>query len=96
MKKEFLVVKLFVMFGFNYHDPKEFITYICEKAGKSYLFNHLMEKFDYVYDKYGCHAVMQRFFVELDEEMKEYLVDYAINVYGPDGMSSTYKEYKSL
>lgn len=93
MRKDYLAIKMFVMFGYNYSSPKEFITYICEKTQKSYLIDHLTEKFSYIYDKFGSHAVMNRFFVELDSEMQEALVEYAINVYAPQGMSRAYAEY---
>ena len=96
MRKEFLAIKFFVMFGYNYSKPEEFINYICEKTGRIHLKEHLMEKFDDIYDRYGSHAVMNRFFVELDSDLQEALVDYAINVYAPCGMATRYEEYKNL
>ena len=96
MRKEFLAIHLFVKFGYNYNDPDEFINYICEKTGKNYLKDHLKGKFSQIYEIYGCYAVMNRFFVELDEDLQEALVDYAINVYSPEGMAMKYAEYKSL
>ena len=96
MRKDFLAVLLFVKFGFNYSNPKEFITYICEKTQKRYLIDHLVSKFNSLYDNYGCHAIMQVFFCELDSELQEALVDYALNVYAPVGMETKYNEYKSL
>ncbi len=96
MRKEFLAVLLFVKFGFNFSNPKEFITYICEKTHKEHLFNHLNSKFQHLYDTFGCHAVMFCFFCEIDSDLQEALVDYAILVYAPQGMSTKYEEYKSL
>jgi len=96
MRKEFLAVLLFVKFGYNFNEPKEFINYICEKTKKKYLVDHLYEKFCSIYDRYGSHAVMNRFFVELDSDLQEALVEYAINVYAPCGMATRYEEYKNL
>ena len=96
MRKEFLAVLLFVKFGYNYPDPKEFISYICEKCNKQYLKEHLEFKFEAIYDDYGSHGVMNYFFVELDSDLQEALVDYAINVYAPAGMATKYEEYKTL
>jgi len=96
MRKEFLAVLLFVKFGFNFSSPKEFIAHICEKNQKMYLVEHLVSKFYHLYETFGCHAVMFCFFCELDSDLQEALVDYAINVYAPHGMETKYEEYKSL
>ena len=96
MRKEFLAVMLFVKFGFNFSNPKEFITYICEKTHKMYLVDHLVAKFNHLYKEFGAHAVMPCFLCEIDSDLQEALVDYAINVYAPHGMSTKYEEYKSL
>ena len=96
MRKEYLAVLLFVKFGFNFSNPKEFITHICEKTQKMYLVDHLVGKFNHIYDIYGSYAVMNLFFVELDRDLQEALVEYAINVYAPVGMETKYAEYKSL
>ena len=95
MRKEFLAILMFVKFGYNFNDLS-FIDYICEKCGKSYLKNHLKGKWNFDYDTFGSHGVMNYFFVELDSDLQEALVDYAINVYSPDGMKTKYEEYKSL
>ena len=51
-----LLVHIFVKFGYNYPNPKEFINYICGKTGKNYLKEHLRGKFNQIYDDYGSHA----------------------------------------
>ena len=96
MRKEMLLIHIFVKFGYNYPNPEEFINYICEKTGKNYLKEHLRGKFNQIYDIYGCHAVMNYFFIELDLDLQEALVDYALNVYAPVGMETKYEEYKAL
>lgn len=95
-KQNFLAVTAFVYFGFNYTDPKEFIRYICDKTNESYLYDHLMEKFNSLYDRHGSRAVMQCFFCELETDLREALVDYAIKVYYPVGMKPTDEEKKLL
>lgn len=96
MKKEFLAIMLFVKFGYNYPDVKCMINYICKKTGKMYLEKHLLAKFNQDYEIFGSHAVMNYFFCDIDRDLQEALVDYAINVYAPHGMATTYEEYKSL
>ena len=96
MKKEYLAVLLFVKFGYNYPNPDKFINYICEKTGRTYLKDHLKEKFSRHCKLFGTYAVMNMFFSEIDSELQEALVDYAINVYAPKDMASKYEEYKNL
>ena len=96
MRKEFLISIIWVKFGYNYSNPDDFINYICEKVGRPWLKDHLREKFDDIYDRYGSHAVMNAFLCELDEELQQALVEYAMNVYAPNGMGTKYEEYKSL
>ena len=40
-----------------------------------------MKKFSFLYEKYGSNAVMNRFFVELDQENQQKLIDYVMNNY---------------
>lgn len=96
MRKEFLAILLFVKFGFNFSNPKEFIPHICKQTNKTYLIDHLVSKFLHLYETFGSHAVMFCFFCEIDSDLQEALVEYAINVYAPHGMSTRYEEYKSL
>lgn len=97
MRKEFLAVKIFVKFGYNYYDPKEFIDYICKKCQKSYLKEHLLAKFNHIASLGGNSAGwVCTFFCDIDGDLQEALVDYAVNVWGVDGMYKTYEEYKSL
>ena len=96
MRKEFLAIMIFVKFGYNFSDPNEFINYICEKCDKQYLKDHLRKKFDHIYEDFGSHAVMNYFLCELDGDLQEALVEYALNVYAPEGMFTKYEEYKSL
>jgi len=81
------------MWCFNYDCPNTFISYMCKKAGKERLKEHILEKWDYVYETYGYRAAMNVFYTELDEGFKNALVDYVINVYAPRGMKSTYEKY---
>ena len=95
-RKIFLAIHIFVKFGYNYPNPDEFITYICEKTDRMYLKEHLREKFNHIYNTFGAHAVMNYFMCELSYDLQEALVDYAINIYGPKGMKTMYEEYKSI
>lgn len=94
LRRNLLAIRIFVKFGYNYNDVDEFLDYICEKTGKMWLKDQLKNKFMEIYDMFGCHAVMNYFFCEIDLDLQEALVDYALNVYGPVGMKCDYEEYK--
>ena len=87
---------IWVKFCFNFPEPELFIDYICDSCKKMYLKDHLRRKFDYYYDEYGSDAAMNRFLVELDGDLQESLVDYAINVWGKIGMQTRYEELMKL
>lgn len=96
-RQNYLVAKAFVYFGYNFSNPKEFIHYICEKTGHGKIMeDHLFNKWCGLYDDFGCHAVMNKFFVEINEELREALVEYAIKVYFPNGFPSASDEDKKL
>lgn len=96
MKKIQLATKIWIKWCYNWYEPEEFIAYICEKTGKTNIKDHLLEKWNRYYDLYGCRSVMNDFYLELDSDLQDALVDYALNVYGPIGMMYTYKEYSKL
>lgn len=96
MKKNLLVAKIWVKFCMGYPDIREVIKWICEKTDNKFLYDHLYGKFCYWYDKSGSDGVMTRFYCELDSTMQSALVEYAIKVWGPKGMYSTYDELVAL
>lgn len=96
MKRNQLVAKTWIYFTFNYGDPKEVIDYICKKTNKEWLKAHLEGKFNHIYDTFGSSAVMNRFYTELDKNLREALVDYALMVYAPIGMRLTEEEIAML
>lgn len=95
-KKAFLIAKVWVYFGYNYPDPKEFVKYICEKCDKMWMYKHTMRKFDHIYDVYGPHAVMNRFYADLDADLCDALVEYAIKFYAPTAFHWTEEEKEIL
>lgn len=96
-KQNYLAVKAFVYFGFCFPDPKEFIHYICEKTGHNDVMeNHLLNKWNGLIEKFGCYAVMNQFFGDIDKEMKEALVEYAVKVYFPKGFTLSEEEKQIL
>ena len=96
MDKIYLATKIWVMWCYNFHNPQTFISYICEKCDKMYVKDHLIAKWTSLYEMFGCRSVMMDFYAEIDKDLQEALVDYAINVYGPVGMKTTYEEYIRL
>lgn len=95
-KKAFLVTKVWVYFGYNYSDPKDFVRYICEKCDKIWLYKHTLAKFDNIYDLYGANAVMNRFYADLDADLRDALVEYAIKFYAPTAFHWTDEEKEIL
>ena len=95
-RKEQLAVNLWIMWCYNFHQPKTFVKYICEKCDKMYLMDHLMAKWTNLYESNGFRSVMNDFYVELDLDLQEALVDYALNVYAPKGMAMMHEEWKQL
>lgn len=67
-----------VYWCFNYHYPQQWIP---ELWGNGAMGEHMMKKFKFLYEKYGSSGVMNRFFVELDQENQEKLIDYVMNNY---------------
>lgn len=91
MNKIYLTTKIWVMWSYNFDCPETFISWICETTNKSYLKSHLMAKWNHLYETFGYRSVMNDFYTELDADLQQALVDYAINVYAPRGMKSIYK-----
>lgn len=81
------------MWCYNFDSPETFINYICEKTGKERLKDHLLSKWNHLYETFGNRSVMNDFYIELDEGFKNALVDYAFNVYAPRGMKSVYEKF---
>lgn len=67
-----------VYWCFNYHYPQEWIPKLW---GEGAMGEHMMKKFKFLYEKYGSNAVMNRFFVELDQENQQKLIDYVMSNY---------------
>lgn len=68
-------ISKFVFFGYNY--PHDFIQQIWRD--EQVIANHLQNKFDMFYKKVGPNAVMNRFYVELDNENREKLERYILS-----------------
>lgn len=96
MEQNYLAIQNFIMFGFNYHEPKEFCKYIADKVGRPWMASWLEEKFSDCYQSYGSHAVMPVFFTELDSGCRNALIDYALKEYAPQGMCLNDEQKKLL
>ena len=81
-----LAIKAWVYFTFNYYDPKEFIKYICEKAGRPDLQEHFYQKFSDIYERVGSKAAMNCFYCELSPTYQSYLAEYAVKIYALNGI----------
>lgn len=76
--KENEVVNAWVMFGYNYPQPSEFISTICAKCKKMYLVDHLLGKWRALYDTLSSRAVMNAFYSRIDADLQEALTEYAL------------------
>jgi hypothetical protein len=68
-------VTKWIYWCFNYTEPKEFIAVIAG-GENSYLYQHYLSKFNALYERVGADAVMNRFFLELDGEHRQKLLQY--------------------
>lgn len=73
-------VTKWVYWCFNYHRPEEFIEAMVGSK-EHYLYQHFLDKFNGICKKYGSDAAMNRFFVELDEEWRQKLLEYVEKSY---------------
>ena len=96
MEKVYLTTKIWVMWCYNFDSPETFISYICEQTGKSYLKSHLLAKWNHYYEMFGCRSVMNDFYTELDSDLQQALIDYAVLIYAPRGMKSVYEKLGNL
>ena len=96
MDKVYLTTKIWIMWCYNFDCPETFISYICEQTSKSYLKGHLMAKWHHLYETFGHRSVMNDFYTELDADLQQALVDYAVLIYAPRGMKSTYEKLGEL
>ena len=51
----------------------------CFNAFPKYLRAYLLQKWNTIRDKYGCEAVLMRFYAELDETNRKLLMEWVLN-----------------
>lgn len=66
--------KNLIYFGFNY--PNGFIQKAFEGKVAQHIINHLQSKFNSAYEVYGARAAFNMFFVNLDGENQEILLNW--------------------
>lgn len=96
MKQNQVCVLLWIKFCMNYPDIREVIAWICKKTNKEWLKDHLFEKFSYCYNKATSRGAMNAFYCDIDKDLQNALVEYALTVYAPYGMKTVYEENKEL
>jgi len=96
MEKIQVTVRLWVMFCMNYPDIEDVLKWVCEKTKKTYLYDHYKNKFYNLYKIVGSHGVMNTFYCDCDEDVRNALVEYAITVWSPVGMYSTFEKNKDI
>ena len=95
-KQNYLAVKAWVFFCFNFNSPYAIIKYICEKTGRKDLIDHLNDKFEAIYVRVGSRSAMNVFYTELNYELRDALVDYAIKEYAPHGLLLSDEDKEAL
>lgn len=96
MKKYYVSTLLWVKFCENFPPIQEVINWICERTGKQSLEGHLYKKFCEFYPEATPHGVMTKFYCELDSDLRDALVEYALTVWSPKGMFATFDANKEL
>lgn len=70
------IIRLWTIFGFNY--PHDFVEKAFAKKG-SVMVNHLKEKFNSLYARYGSEASLFVFWANLDEGNRQILEDWVMD-----------------
>ena len=96
MKKIQLATLIWVKSCLNYPDIREVIRWICERTQKEWLREHLYNKFGNYYNLYTSNGAMTTFYCELDTDLREALVEYALTEWAFYAMPATYREYCKL
>ena len=86
-----------VMWSMNYIDPR---IWMGELWGGTFLYDHFMSKFNGIYQRCGCRAVMNTFFCELSDGHAERLRDWVMDNYAHENWSAIaeelYLKYKGV
>lgn len=69
-------VTKWIYWCYNFTRPEEFIAAIAEGGKDGHLYQHYLSKFNALYKRVGADAVMNRFFIELDGEHRQKLLQY--------------------
>jgi len=96
MKQNQVCVLLWIKFCMNYPNIREVIAWICKKTNKEWLKNHLLEKFEDHYERSTSRGAMNAFYCDIDKDLQNALVEYALTVYAPYGMKTVFEENKEL
>lgn len=96
MEKYQISTFLWIKFCMNFPLPSDFINYICKKTGKIYLVDHLASKWNHYYKMTGCYGVMNAFYCDLDADLRDALVEYALKEWSPVHESTTFEKNKEL
>jgi hypothetical protein len=95
-RANFLAIRAWVFFTFNFYDPKEIIDDICENAEGYYDRKHLYDKFCEIYEIYGSRAAMGVFYCELGNSLQKALTEYVIKKFAPNGLILTDEDKEAL
>lgn len=79
------IVNAWVYFTFNYSFPGGHPIHWMNAVWGTVMGQHFYEKFDYLYGKYGTHAVMGMFWCELSDTYREALYHKLFNEYYANG-----------
>lgn len=77
MEQNINAINIWIYFCLNYNDYKQIMKWICAKTHKEWLELHLIAKFD---------GDMNRFYCNIDKDLREALVEYALTIWAPKGM----------
>lgn len=85
-RQNYLAVRAWVYFTFNFSDVEGIIEFMCERAGRKDLKGHLLEKICGCYETYGSRSCMPMFYCELSPNLQNVLTEYVIEKYAPQGL----------
>lgn len=95
-RHNYLAVRAWVYFTFNFNSVEGIINFMCERAGRKDLKGHLHEKICGCYETYGSRACMPMFYCELSPNLQNVLTEYVIEKYAPVGLYLTDEDKELL
>lgn len=95
MKVKYPLIKAMIFFTFNYSDYREVIHWIAEHQHTCNE-DHLRAKWMHYANTYSSAEAWLRFYTDCNEDIREAMVDYIVQVYAPKSKGFDDKELTAM